>query len=114
MSNGKRAHMQAAGGLVDGDVVVVQDHQEVRLRGAGVVQALPGEAAREGAVADEGHRALLRAGEAGRLGEAEGRRDGGGGVPGPEGVVRALAALGEAAMKRVRPWMALTALKYLR
>ena len=93
----KEVIVQAARSLVNGHVVVVQDHEKVRLRGTGVVQTLPGEPPREGTVADEGHRALLGAGEAGRLGKAEGRRDGRGGVPGAERVVRALVPLGEAA-----------------
>ena len=89
--------VQAAGGGVDGDVVVVQDDQQVRLRGAGIVQALPGQATGQGAVADQGDRPLPGALDAGRLREAEGRGNGRGRMSGAEGVVGALVPLGEAA-----------------
>ncbi len=89
--------MQAAGSRVDGDVVVVQDDEEVRLGGAGIVQAFPGEAAGQGAVADEGDRPFPGALDPGRLGKAERRGNGRGRMPGPKSVVRTLVPLGEAA-----------------
>ena len=56
--------VQAANVFVDGNVVVVQDNQDIRLGGACVVQAFPGQATGEGAVANDGDGLIPAAGEA--------------------------------------------------
>ena len=89
--------MDGAEVVVYGLVVVVQDDEQVCVAGTGVVEALEGEAAGEGSVADEGDDLLPETLKAGRLREAEGCGNGGGGVAGAEGVVGALRPEGEAA-----------------
>ena len=51
--------VQGADILVDGDLVVVEDHQQVGVQASGVVEALEGQAARHGAVADDGDHVLV-------------------------------------------------------
>ena len=89
--------MHASGILVDGDVVVVEDDEDVGLGGAGIVESLPGQAAGKGAVPDDGHAPLPRSLHAGGLGKAQGGRYGSGRMARPEGVVGALVPLGETA-----------------
>ena len=89
------AHPADRGG--NGHVVVVQnDHQLAIGRLGGVVHRLIGHAGGHGAVADHGHDAVLLALLIARGGEAQGGADGGRGVGRAEGIVFALAALGEA------------------
>ncbi len=88
----------AAHVLGDRHLVVVEDHQQVGLRvfhAAGVVERLEGHARGECAVADHRHHSAVAAGV--RVGDrhAQPRRDGGGGMAHPEGVVFAFLALGE-------------------
>ncbi len=80
----------------DRHVVVVQDHDQARLHGAGVVQRLVGHAGGHGAVADHGDDVVGAAGEVARRRHAEAGRDRGGGMRRAEGVVFALGPLGEA------------------
>ncbi len=80
----------------DAHLVVVEDHDEVGLREAGVVQALVGEAARERAVTDDGDDVAGLAKGVARARVAQRRAHGGAGVAHAERVVLALAALGEA------------------
>ena len=85
-----------ADGRRDRHVVVVEDDDEARMHGAGVVHRLVGHAGRHGAVADHGDHVVLPPVEVPRHRHAEAGRDRGGGMGGPEGVVLALRALGEA------------------
>ena len=78
-------------GLVDGHVVVVENHQQVRpFRGSGVVQPLEGQAAGHRTVADHSHDVVFLAPQFGRLGHTESRRDRHRGMTAPESVVLAL------------------------
>ena len=89
--NFQQVVFQRPRGLVDGHVVVVENHQQVgALRGSSVVQPLEGEASGHRAVADHGHDLPLLAPQFGRLGHAERRGDRHRSVPAPEGVVFAL------------------------
>ena len=89
--NFQQVVFQRPGGLVDGHVVVVQDHQQVRaLRGPGVVEPLESQPAGHRTVADDGHHLPLLAPQFGRLGHAESRGDRHRGVTAPESVVFAL------------------------
>ena len=87
--------VQAANVLVDGDVVVVQDNEDIGLGRTGVVQAFPGQAAGEGAVADDCDGLFPAAGEMRRLRKAQRGGDGRGRMSGAEGIVWALVPLGE-------------------
>ena len=82
---------------VDGDVVVVEDDEDVSVAGAGVVEAFPGQAAGHGAVADHGHCLVLPALHPGAHGKAQGGGDGGRAVADAESVVGALVPAREAA-----------------
>ena len=83
--------LQRPRSLVDGHVVVVENHQQVGgLVGPGVVQPLEGQAAGHRAVADDGHHLAPLAPERSGLGHAVGRRDRHRGVPSAESVVFAL------------------------
>ena len=86
-----------AGGRRDRHVVVVEDDDEPRIHGAGVVHRLVGHAGRHGAVADDGDDVARFALELRRDGHAEAGRDRGRGMAGAERVVLALGAAGEAA-----------------
>ena len=90
----------------DGHAVVVQDHDEVLVEVAGVVQALEGHARGHGAVADHRDDPVALPLQAAGAGHPQGRGNGGGAVAGVEGVVGTLAALGEAAEAAVlrRVW----------
>ena len=80
----------------DGDFVVVEDDGEVGEVATGLVEGLEGHAAGEAAVADDGDHVAGPSGDAKGLGHAHGRRDGGRGVAGAEGVVFGLGAPGKA------------------
>ena len=80
----------------DRHVVVVQDHDQPRLHGAGIVQRLVGHAGRHRAVADDGDDVVGAAGKVARRRHAEPGGDRGRGMRRAEGVVFALRALGEA------------------
>ena len=80
----------------DGHVVVIEDHDQPRVPGACIVHGLIGHARRHGAVADHGHDIVGRALQVARHRHAQPRRDRGGGMGGPEGIIFALAAPGEA------------------
>ncbi|MNS64699.1 hypothetical protein D3C72_978350 [compost metagenome] len=87
----------AADGRGDRHVVVVQHHHQLAVGGLrGVVHRLIGHARRHGAVADDGHDAVLLALGVAGGGEAKRRRNRGRGVGRAEGVVFALGPLGEA------------------
>ena len=62
----------------------------------GQVQAFEGLARRQGAISDDGQHMFLAAGQVSGHGHAQGRRDGCGGMPHPETVIRALTAAREA------------------
>ena len=82
---------QRSRGLVDGHVVVVENHQQVgALRGPGVVQPLERKPSGHRAVADHGHDLPLLAPQFGGLGHAERRGDRHRSVPAPERIVFAL------------------------
>ena len=82
---------QRPGGLVDGHVVVVENHQQVRaLRCPGIVEPLESQSAGHRPVADDGHHLPLFAPQFSRLGHAESRGDRHRGVTAPESVVFAL------------------------
>ena len=80
----------------DGHAVVVHDQDDVAIGVARVVHPLVGEPAGERAVADDRHDLVLLALEIARRRHAQCGRHGGAGVPGPELVVLALAALEKA------------------
>ena len=80
----------------DRHVVVVEDHDQAGVHGAGIVHRLVGHARAHGAVADHGDDVMLAAGEVARHGHAEPGGDRGRGMAGAEGVVFALGALAEA------------------
>src|SRR5256885_2209331 len=97
--HGNRTRDDGAEVLVDGaDVggdrhaVVVQHHDDVAAGMARIVHRLVGEAARERTVSHDGDHLELLAGEIACRGDAVRRREAGPGVPGPELVVRTLAA----------------------
>ena len=79
----------------DGHVVVVEDHHQIRVQGTGVIEGLEGHARTQGPVADHrDHVSRLALGLGGH-GHTQCCADGGAGVADAEGVVGALAALGE-------------------
>ena len=92
----QRAHVG-----VDGDAVVVQHHHEVGAGHARVVEALEGEPARHGPVADDGEHFLVGFFEVARARHAERGGDGGGGVRHAKGVGLGLGAFGEAGQAAV-------------
>ena len=79
-------------GRADRHVVVVQDHQQLALFDARVVQRLESHAGRHGAIANHRNRMARFAFLAGRHGHAQSRRNAGGRMRGAEGVVFALVA----------------------
>ena len=85
-----------AGGGRDRHVVVVQDHDQAGVHGAGVVHRLVGHAGAHRAIADHRDHVEVVAGEIARGRHAERRRDRGRAVGGAERVVAALGPLGEA------------------
>ena len=87
----------------DRHLVVVEDDEHPPLLGAGVVHRLVGHAGRDRPVADHRHHVAGRLAEVARHGEAEARRDRGRGMRRAEGVVGALAALGEAGQPAALP-----------
>ena len=95
--------VQGADVLVDGDLVVVENDEQVCVQAAGVVDAFEGQAAREGAVADDGDGVRFLPFELGGDGKAEGCGDRGGGMTCSEGVVRALVTARKAADAVVFP-----------
>ena len=97
----KGRHGPHVGG--DGHAVVVEDDDEVLVEVAGVVQALEGDARGHGAVADHRDHLVPLPLQAAGAGHPQGRGNGGGAVPGVEGVVAALAPLGKAAEAAVLP-----------
>ncbi len=80
----------------NGHVVVVEDHNEPRMHGPGIVHRLIGHACRHRAIADHRNNMVVAAGEIPRHRHAEPGRDRGRGMRGTERVVIALAALGKA------------------
>ena len=76
----------------DRHIIVVEDHQQVGAFSARVIEGLEGHARGQAAVADDRHRAPLRAGSGGRDRHAERGADRGAGMADPEGVVFALVA----------------------
>ena len=82
--------VQGADRRADRHVVVVQDHQQVAIGHAGVVQRLEGHARAHRAVADHCDRMAVLALQAGGHGHAERGGDAGGRMRGAEGVVIAL------------------------
>ena len=61
--------MQPAQVAVDGDIVVVEDDEDVGFSCAGIVQAFEGQASGQRAVPDERHHLFLPAVDAGGFGE---------------------------------------------
>ena len=83
--------LQCAGGLVDGHVVVIEDHQDVgAFAGPGIVEPFEREAAGHRTVADDGHDLVPLAPHFSSFGHAERRRNRHRGMPAPESVVGAL------------------------
>ena len=78
----------------DGHFVVVQDDQEIGADMSGVAKSLHGHAAGHGTVSDNGNDAVVLALLVARDGHAERGGDGGGTMPGAEGVVGTLRTLG--------------------
>jgi hypothetical protein len=95
----------AHGADIPGDrhLVVIQDHQQVAVQVAHVVECLEGHAGGHRPVTDHGHVAVVPAGLGRSKGHAGGGADRGAGVPGAEGVVLTLVALGEAGDATVLP-----------
>ena len=81
----------------DRHVVVVQDDDQPRMHGTGVVHRLVGHAGGHGAVADHADNVVVALVEVAGHRKAEPGRNRGGGVGGTEGVVDALLAAGETA-----------------
>ncbi len=81
----------------DGELVVIQDDDEVLFHGPGLVQSLEGLPRGHGAVPDDGDDFVVLAPQAAGLGHAQGRRDGGAGMAGPEGIVGAFFPAGKTA-----------------
>ena len=88
--------VHGAGRGRDRHVVVVQDHDQAGVHGAGVVHGLVGHAGAHRAVADHRHDVEVGAGEIARPRHAERRRDRGRAVRRAERIVLALGPLGEA------------------
>ena len=63
---------QASHALVYGDVVVIEDDQDIGLHRSGVVETLEGHAAGHGAITDYGYYLFIAAGELCRYGHAQG------------------------------------------
>ena len=80
----------------DGHLVVVDHDQQVEGQGARVIQGLEGHAGAQGPVADDGDDVAPLPRQTGGDRHPEGGADRGAGMSDAEGVVRALAALGEA------------------
>ena len=80
----------------DGDLVVIEHHDEPAPHMPGQVQTFKGLARRQGAVTDDGQDMFLAAGQIAGHGHAQGRGNGGGGMPHAEAVIGALAAAREA------------------
>ena len=80
----------------DRHVVVVEDHDQPGVHGAGIVHRLIGHASAHRAVADHGDHVVLLAGEVAGDRHAKPRRDRGRGVARAKNVIFALAALAEA------------------
>ncbi len=95
--------VQRADVLVDGNLVVVEDDQQVGVQAAGVVETLEGQAARHRAVADDGDYVLLSAFHLRRDGHAERGRDRRRGMAGAESVVWAFVPAGETADSVILP-----------
>lgn len=76
----------------DGHFVVVENHDEPAPHVPGKVQAFKGLPGREGAVADHRDDMVVLAGQITRLGHAQSRGNGGGGMTDPEMVVGAFLA----------------------
>ena len=79
----------------DRHLVVVEDDDDVRAAGAGIVEPLVREATRQGAVADDRDHLVRTPLEVSPERHTDGRRDGGGRVPGAKRVVFALGTLEE-------------------
>ena len=88
---------QSAHVLRNRHVVVVQDDQEIRRQRAGMIERLERHARGQRAVADDRDRASILAALGGRDGHAERRADRGARVAHAEGVVFALARVGNGA-----------------
>ena len=84
----------------DRHVVVVEDDDEARMPGAGIVHRLVGHARRHRSVADDADDGVVLLLEVARHGHAETGRDRGRGMRRPEGVVLALRPLREAGQAR--------------
>ena len=67
--------VQGSHGGADGHVVVIQDHQQVAVGGACIVQGLIGHARCESAIANDGHSFALTAHLLGRHGHAKSGRN---------------------------------------
>ncbi|MPM65310.1 hypothetical protein SDC9_112205 [bioreactor metagenome] len=78
----------------DGHAVVVEDDNHRLAALSGVGQPFVGQAAREGAVTNEGNHAILLVPKGSGPGHAQRHRDGIGGMPGDKGVVKAFTGLG--------------------
>ena len=64
--------VQASHALVYGDVVVIEDDQDIGLHRSGVVETLEGHAAGHGTITDYGYYLFIAAGELCRYGHAQG------------------------------------------
>ena len=95
--------VQRANRRADAHVVVVQDHQQIAVGHAGVVECLERHAGGQRTVSDDGYRAPVFPLDFGRQRHAQRSRDGGAGVCGAERVVVALAALRETAQAAQLP-----------
>ena len=87
---------ERAGGRGDRHVVVVEHDDEPRIHGAGIVHRLIGHAGRHGAIADDGDDIARFALQIAGDGHAQAGGNRGGGMAGPERVVFAFGAAGEA------------------
>ena len=91
----RKISAHGAGRRRDGHVVVVQDHDQARVRHAGIVHRLIGHARADGAVPDDAHDVIGFVLQLRADGEAEAGGNRGRGVRGAERVVLALRAFGE-------------------
>ncbi len=96
--HGKSAHIRA-----DGHAVVVEHDDKICVQLGGIVDRLQRHAAGERAVSDNRHNRIIASLKVPRLHQAQPGGDGGGAVPGIEGIARTLLPLRKSAQPPVLP-----------